>query len=145
MEYALSTLSKKLRDIAAKDEKFYGGPTEQSEVMKQATKVVSRCNKESKQNEVYVCFVGYGPEARRQTAFSIGDLCVMKTEADAIAWFRKQHLQTGEVLDFKADISDDFILNSLRTTGAYHVTVFADFQGNWEDCYDLNIRKIPAL
>lgn len=141
MKYALSTISKKLREIAAKDEKFYGGPTEESEVMKQAAKVVSRYDKESKQNEVYVCFVGNGPEARRQTAFSIGNLCVKKTEADAIAWFRKQHLQAGEVLDSQADISDDSILNSLRTAGEYHATVFADFQNNWEDCYDLNIQK----
>lgn len=141
MKYALSTLAAKLREIAAKDEKFYSGPTEESEVMKQAAKVVSRCDKESKQNNVYVCFVGNGPEARRQTAFSIGDLCVKKTEADAIAWLRKQHLQAGEVLDSQADISDDSILNSLRTAGEYHVTVFAGFQDNWEDCYDLNIQK----
>lgn len=141
MKYALSTLAENLREIAAKDEKFYGGPTKESEVIKQAAKVVSRYDKESKQNAVYVCFVGNGPEARRQTAFSIRDLCVKKTETDAIAWFRKQYRTAGEVLDSKADISDDFIRNSLRTTGEYHATVFADIQNNWEDCYDLNIQK----
>lgn len=40
MNYAPSTLAQKLRDLVAKKEKVYGGPTEESELLKQTARMI---------------------------------------------------------------------------------------------------------
>ena len=120
MKYALKTLVRKLRELAQRDEKQFGGPTVESEIIRQAATMLAKTQRQPAPAEVFVYHEYNDEEAYSEQIIKVFDnpesgLKFLRERVEKAYEMTLEELKTWELLSPDDTVKDDYV--SIKNDG----------------------------